>query len=86
MTKKATTTKKTTTKKATTKKAAAKKVVSTKAVSTASKKTYTVKPGDTLAKIAKKTGVSSWQKLYSLNKAQISNPHMIYVGQHFVLN
>ena len=47
---------------------------------------YTVKPGDTLAKIARANGISDWQTLYALNKAQIANPHLIYVGQHFVLS
>lgn len=60
------------------------KVVTTSAVSK-SKKTYTVKSGDTLSKIAKATG-TTWQKLYALNKSQIKNPSMIYVGQHFVLS
>lgn len=60
------------------------KVVTSKAVST-SRKTYTVKTGDTLSKIAQANG-TTWQKLYSLNKAQIKNPSMIYIGQHFVLS
>ena len=47
---------------------------------------YTVKAGDTLSSIARDKGLSDWQALYSLNKAQINNPDMIYVGQHFLLS
>ncbi len=55
------------------------------AATTTAKRAYDVKPGDTLSKIARDNGLSSWQALYELNKTQISNPNLIYVGQHFVL-
>ena len=42
--------------------------------------TYTVKPGDTLGKIAAANG-TSWQSLYAKNRGIVSNPNMIYVGQ-----
>lgn len=42
---------------------------------------YTVKAGDSLGKIAKSLGLSSWQDLYSINKSVIgSNPDAIQVG------
>lgn len=57
--------------------------VTEKSVSDA--KTYTVKPGDTLSQIARDHGIDQWQTIYSLNKGQIDDPDLIYVGQHFVL-
>jgi resuscitation-promoting factor RpfA len=42
--------------------------------------TYTVKSGDTLAKIAAAHGVS-WRELHSRNGSTISNPNRIFVGQ-----
>lgn len=50
--------------------------------------TYTVKPGDTLAKIAAflyPNGQWSWQSLFHLNRFQIKNPNLIYVGQQLRL-
>lgn len=44
-------------------------------------KNYTVRSGDSLSKIANKLGLSSWQDLYQLNKAKVSNPNLIFVGQ-----
>lgn len=43
---------------------------------------YTVKSGDTLAKIAAKYG-TTYQEIQKLNK--ISNPHKIYPGQVFII-
>jgi LysM repeat protein len=44
--------------------------------------TYTVRPGDSLSKIAQKLGLKSWQDLYNLNKSVVgSNPDLIYSGQ-----
>lgn len=51
-------------------------------------KTYVVKPGDSLSKIAKlELGNSSvWNKIYQLNKKVIgSNPNAIKPGQKLVL-
>lgn len=48
--------------------------------------TYEVKAGDTLWKIAAANGIADWHTLYELNKAEIKNPDLIYVGQHFVLS
>jgi len=73
------TTTKTTTKTTTTKAAATKKA-------STSAKSYTVKAGDTLWKIARANGISDWHSIYNLNTDQISNPDLIYVGQHFVLS
>jgi resuscitation-promoting factor RpfA len=41
---------------------------------------YTVRAGDTLGKIAKKTG-KSWQALYAANRDRIANPNVLKVGQ-----
>jgi resuscitation-promoting factor RpfA len=44
-------------------------------------KTYTVRPGDTLAGIAERFGLP-WQELYRENRATIgSNPNLIFPGQ-----
>jgi len=50
-------------------------------------KTYTVKSGDTLWNIAKKYlgNGNRYTEIYNLNKAKISNPNMIYVGQVLTL-
>lgn len=47
-------------------------------------KTYTVKPGDSLSKIARQLNLGGWQELYNLNKKVIgSNPNLIYAGQTY---
>jgi nucleoid-associated protein YgaU len=47
-----------------------------------SKKTYTVKSGDTLATIAGKKHVKGgWHRLFAANTAKVSNPNLIFVGQ-----
>ncbi|MDH6140166.1 MULTISPECIES: LysM peptidoglycan-binding domain-containing protein [Kitasatospora] len=47
---------------------------------------YTVVSGDTLFKIANAHNVQGgWQKLYDLNKSVLSNPNVIYPGQHLAL-
>jgi LysM repeat protein len=45
--------------------------------------TYTVRPGDTLSAIAARSyqDPSRWQWIYQANRATISNPNIIYVGQ-----
>jgi len=45
---------------------------------------YRVEPGDYLAKIAAKEGVSSWKSIYDLNKDKIKDPNVILPG--WVLN
>jgi len=44
---------------------------------------YTVRPGDTLSAIAERfyQNPSRWQWIYQANRAKISNPNIIYVGQ-----
>jgi nucleoid-associated protein YgaU len=45
-------------------------------------KTYTVKSGDTLSKIAVKKHVSGgWHRLFAANTSRVSNPNLIFVGQ-----
>jgi len=45
--------------------------------------TYTVKPGDTLSKIAKMTlgDANAYMKIFELNRDQLSNPDEIKPGQ-----
>ena len=46
--------------------------------------TYTVKPGDTLAKIAADlypNGGATWRTIWGANGAAIKNPNVIFVGQ-----
>ena len=46
-------------------------------------KTYTVKPGDTLSKIAKEHlgDANAYMKIFDLNKDQLTNPDAIKPGQ-----
>jgi len=48
-----------------------------------SSKTYTVKAGDTLSRIAKEHlgNAADYMKIFNLNKDQLSNPDMIQPGQ-----
>lgn len=49
---------------------------------TQASKTYTVKSGDTLSRIAKSLGLGDWNKLYEANKSVIgANPNAIEPGQ-----
>ncbi len=67
---------------ATTPPPAAKKSEPKKPASSPSAKTYTVKAGDTLRKIAGKTlgSESRWKELYENNKSQIKDPDALRVG------
>jgi nucleoid-associated protein YgaU len=48
--------------------------------------TYTVRAGDTLAKIAQAHGVhEGWRALWALNRSTVRNPNMIRVGQHLTI-
>lgn len=47
----------------------------------ASGRTYTVRPGDWLAKIAREQGAGTWRTLYALNGDRVSDPDLIYPGQ-----
>ncbi|OGR33298.1 MAG: hypothetical protein A2091_07215 [Desulfuromonadales bacterium GWD2_61_12] len=57
----------------------------TKAVAGA--KNYTVREGDTLAKIAGKTlnAAERWPEIWELNRGRIPNPHLIYSGYVLIL-
>ena len=46
--------------------------------------TYTVRRGDTLAKIAAAHGVS-WRELFAQNRSTLSNPNVIHVGQQLAV-
>jgi LysM repeat protein len=45
---------------------------------------YTVKRGDTLAKIAAAHG-TTWRKLFAANRSTVRNPNAIYVGQRLAV-
>jgi len=49
--------------------------------------TYTVKPGDSLRKIAKEFlgAERRWKEIYEANKEMIQNPDLIYAGQNFYI-
>ena len=53
------------------------------AATAAPPKTYTVKPGDTLSKIAKEYlgSASSYMKIFEINKDQLTDPDKIKPGQ-----
>lgn len=46
-------------------------------------RTYTVKPGDSLSKIAKNEygDASAWRRIFEANRDQIDNPDLIHPGQ-----
>ena len=71
--------------KATTKKN--EKKVSSSAKSKDAKRTYTVKKGDSLWKIAKKYygNGALYTKIYDANTDKVANPNLIYVGQKLVI-
>ena len=50
-------------------------------------RTYTVKSGDSLSKIAKEVygDASDWKKIHEANKAKIPNPDLIQPGQELVI-
>jgi nucleoid-associated protein YgaU len=50
-------------------------------------KTYTVKSGDSLSRIAKSQygDASKWKRIYEANKDKIKNPDLIYPGQEFTI-
>ncbi|MBA3498351.1 MAG: LysM peptidoglycan-binding domain-containing protein [Gemmatimonadota bacterium] len=49
--------------------------------------TYTVVPGDSLSKIAKRFygDAKEWKRIYEANKDAIDNPDLIYPGQTFTI-
>ncbi len=59
------------------------KVTGGAAATGTSGKTYTVKPGDTLSKIAKDHlgDANAYMKIYEANRDQLSNPDLIKPGQ-----
>lgn len=50
-------------------------------------RTYVVRKGDSLSKIAKAMykDAKLWKKIYEANKDQIKNPDMIHPGQKLVI-
>ena len=56
------------------------------APASAAVRTYTVRSGDTLSKIAQAQGVAGgWQALWAANRDTVSNPNVILVGQQLTL-
>jgi nucleoid-associated protein YgaU len=49
-------------------------------------RTYTVRSGDTLSRIAAKLGIADWRRLYEANRGVIgSDPNRIFPGQVLVV-
>jgi NitT/TauT family transport system substrate-binding protein len=48
---------------------------------------YTVKPGDTLIRLAQQfyNAADKWQKIYQANKEQVKNPDYIFVGMKLII-
>ena len=81
----ATTHKVTSTKKSTTHKVSTPKVTRSTTVKPIGK-TYVVRSGDTLSKIATKNHIKGgWHTLYQLNDGKIGNPNLIFPGQRIAL-
>ena len=53
----------------------------------AAQRTYTIKSGDSLSKIAKQYygDAQEWQKIYQANKDKIKNPDLIHPGQTIII-
>ena len=60
---------------------------STSAPAPSSARTYTVKSGDSLSKIAKAHygDASQWKRIYEANRDKIKNPDLIHPGQEFTI-
>jgi nucleoid-associated protein YgaU len=60
---------------------------STSAPSAGTGKTYTVKSGDSLSRIAKAEygDASQWKRIYEANRDKIQNPDLIHPGQEFTI-
>ncbi len=60
---------------------------STAPADTGAKRTYTVVPGDSLSKIAKRElgDANKWNAIYEANRDKISNPDLIHPGQVLTL-
>jgi soluble lytic murein transglycosylase-like protein len=61
------------------------KPASAHGISAAGPRTYTVRPGDTLTRIAAVSGLPSWYPLYAANRDRIRNPNLIRAGQVLVI-
>ena len=55
--------------------------------SDSARRTYTVKSGDTLSKIAKAQygDASEWKKIHEANRSKIPNPDLIHPGDELVI-
>lgn len=52
-----------------------------------SRREYTIVPGDSLSKIAKRFygNAGDWKKIYEANKTTIKNPDLIYPGDKIII-
>ena len=48
---------------------------------------YTVKPGDTLARLAEQfySSANKWEKIYEANKDHVKNPNYIFIGMKLII-
>jgi NitT/TauT family transport system substrate-binding protein len=48
---------------------------------------YTVKPGDTLSRLALRfyNSMHKWERIYEANREVVKNPHYIYIGQKLII-
>jgi nucleoid-associated protein YgaU len=48
---------------------------------------YTVKPGDSLSKIAERFyhSTARWEKIYEANRETVKNPNYIYIGMKIII-
>jgi ABC-type nitrate/sulfonate/bicarbonate transport system substrate-binding protein/LysM repeat protein len=53
----------------------------------ASAQQYTVKPGDTLARLAEQfyNSANKWEKIYEANRDQVKNPNYIFIGMKLII-
>jgi nucleoid-associated protein YgaU len=60
---------------------------STSAPAASTGKSYTVKSGDSLSRIAKEHygDASQWKRIYEANRDKIKNPDLIHPGQEFTI-
>jgi nucleoid-associated protein YgaU len=67
--------------------APAEKPQPTQLASNSAAQEYTVKPGDTLSKLAERfyNSMSKWEKIYEANRDTVKNPHYIYIGMKIII-
>ena len=51
------------------------------AAQTSNLKKIVVKKGDTLAKLAQRYDINTWQSIWAVNRSTVANPNLIFIGQ-----